>query len=223
MNEITKIAQAIQSKRGEIARMKSELERCAACITSSSDAKDTLDTLNQQRQDVLSAAFMAGTQPDTTDVDKLIKAAEKTFSATSDTIAGAVGARDVLQGQPDQAETELSSLVESAQRTVSSECQKRFREAEKSYSEAVQGIGSALATMIGIVKVTQRVGGYGDMRTAMRDYMHGADALPECRNGRIQFPEWRDRIDHDLGSNQEAELLREFEAAGFNFSSLDRK
>lgn len=223
MNKITKAAQVIQAKRKEITSIKLELERCAASIAAANDSNETLAALGKQRQDILSAAFIAGTQPDTSDVDKLIKAAEKTFSATSDTIAGAVGARDVLQGQLDQEETELSGLIESAQRLVRAECQRRFEEAEKAYSEAVQGIGNTLAEMIGLLKVTQRVGGYGDMRTALRDYVHSAGGLVERRDDRIQAAGWRDRIDSDLGNNQEAELLHEFEAAGFNFSSLDRK
>lgn len=220
MKEIAQTAKAIHAKREEIAGIKSELERCAEYLTASDDSKEALDTLQQQRQEALSAAFMAGTKPDTTEVDKLIRAAEKTITTASDTIAGAVGARNVLQDRLDQAETELSALIESAQRSVSAECQKRFQQAEKTYSEAVQGIGDTLAVMVGLLKVTQRVGGYGDMRTALRDYVHSAGGLVQHRDGRIQIAEWRDQIDRDLGNSQEVELLREFEAAGFDFASL---
>lgn len=220
MEQIKTVVQSIRTKREEIASIKTELKRCDEYVTASNDSKDTLATLQQQRQDALSAAFLAGTKPDTTEVDKLIKAAEKSITATSDTIAGAVGARDVLQGQLDQAETELSGLIESAQRQVSVECKKRFEEAEKAFSKAVQEIGSELAKMIGVLKVTQRVGGYGDMRFALRDYVRGAGGLPERRNGRMQIPEWCNRLEDDLGNNEEAELLHEFEAAGFDFSCL---
>ena len=220
MEKIKAAVQSIRCKREEIAGIKTELKRCDEYVTASNDSKDTLATLQQQRQDTLSAAFLAGTKPDTTEVDKLIKAAEKNITATSDTIAGAVGARDVLQGQLDLAETELSGLVESAQRLVSVECKKRFEEAERAYSEAVQSIGEVLAEMIGILKVTQRVGGHGDMRFALRDYVRGAGGLPERRNGRMQIPDWRNRLEDDLGNSEEAELLQEFEVAGFEFSSL---
>lgn len=220
MEKIKTVVQAIRTKRDEIAGIKSELDRCEEYVAASDGSKGTLDDHYRQRQETLSAAFLAGTKPDTTEVDKLIKAAEKNIAATSDTIAGAVGARDFLLDRLAQADTELSDLIESGRRFVSAECQERFEEAEKDYSRAVQEIGSALANMIGILKVAQRVGGYGEMRFALRDYVRGAGALPERRNGRMQIPEWRNFLEDQLGNSEEAELLREFEVAGFEFASL---
>lgn len=220
MEKIKTVVQSICTKRDEIAGIKLELDRCEEYVAASDDSKGKLGALQRQRQETLSAAFLAGAKPDTTEVDKLIKAAEKNITATSDTIAGAVGARDVLLDRIAQAETELSGLIESGRRFVSAECQERFEQAERAYSNAVQEIGDALAEMIGILKVTQRVGGYGEMRFALRDYVRGAGGLPERRNGRMQIPDWRNRLDDDLGNSEEAELLREFEVAGFEFSSL---
>jgi translation elongation factor EF-G len=148
MNEVTQITKAIQTKREEIAGIKSELARCETCIAAVAETKEALAALKLQRREALTAAFMAGKEADTSEVDKLIKAAEKAASGAADTAAGAEGAKDVLQERLEIAEDELQRLI-SEQRTVAyGAIEKEFEQAEIAYSEAAEALHAAVTKMM---------------------------------------------------------------------------
>lgn len=148
MNEITEAAQAIHAKREEIAGIKSELERCETCIAAVAETKEALAALKQQRKEALTAAFMAGKEADTSEVDKLIKGAEKAAASAADTAAGAEGAKEVLQERLEAAEEELRRLISEQRAVAYGAIEKEFEQAEIAYSEAAEALHAAVTKMI---------------------------------------------------------------------------
>ena len=148
MNEIAKTAQAIRAKREEIAGIKSELDRCETCIAAVGETKAALATLKQQRKEALTAAFMAGQEADTSEVDKLIKGAEKAAASAADTAAGAEGAKEVLQERLEAAEGELQRLISEQRAVAYGAIEKEFEQAEIAYSEAAEALHAAITKMI---------------------------------------------------------------------------
>lgn len=148
MEQIKTIGQAIRAKGKEIAGIKSELARCETCIAAVTEAKETLATHRQQRKEALTAAFMAGQEADTSEVDKLIKAAEKAAAGAADTAAGAEGAKEVLQERLEVAEEEQERLI-AKQRGVAYEAiEREFEQAEIAYSEAAEALHAAITKMM---------------------------------------------------------------------------
>lgn len=148
MNEITQSAQAIRAKREEIAGIKSELDRCETCIAAVAETKAVLATLKQQRKEALTAAFMAGTEADTGEVDKLLKGAEKAASSAADTAAGAEGAKEVLQERLEATEDELQRLISEQRAVAFGAIEKEFELAEIAYSEAAEALHAAVTKMM---------------------------------------------------------------------------
>lgn len=148
MNEITQIAQGIQAKRKEIAGIRSELDRCDACIAAVAETKAVLAALKQQRKEALTSAFMAGNEADTSEVDKLIKGAEKAASGAADTAAGAEGAKEVLQQRLEAAEEELGQLIREQHEAAYGVIEEEFRAAEIEYTQAAQKLQSAIVKMM---------------------------------------------------------------------------
>lgn len=148
MNEITKTAQAIRAKREEIAGIKSELDRCETCIAAVAETKAALAALKQQRKEALTAAFMAGKEADTSEVDKLIKGAEKTAASAADTATGAEGAKEVLQERLEAAEQELQRLFSEQRAVAYGVIEKEFEQAEIAYAEAAEALHAAVTKMM---------------------------------------------------------------------------
>ena len=148
MNEITQAAQAIRAKREEIAGIKSELDRCESCIAAVAETKEALAALKQQRKEALTAAFMAGKEADTSEVDKLIKGAEKAAASAADTAAGAEGAKEVLQERLEAAEEELRRLISEQRAVAYGAIEKEFEQAEIAYSEAAEALHAAVTKMM---------------------------------------------------------------------------
>lgn len=148
MNEITQAAQATRAKREEIAGIKSELDRCETCIADVAETKAALTTLKQQRKEALTAAFMAGKEADTSEVDKLIKGAEKAAASAADTAAGAEGAKEVLQERLEAAEEELQRLISEQRAVAYGAIEKEFEQAEIAYSEAAEALHAAVTKMM---------------------------------------------------------------------------
>lgn len=148
MEQIKTISRTIQAKRKEIVAIKSELERCAACIAAVSETKDALAALKDQRKDALTAAFMAGKEADTNEVDKMIKAAEKAVSSAADTAAGAEGAKEVLQDRLDALNEELEQLIGEQRNVAYVVCEQEFQSAEIAYTEAAKSLHAAITKMM---------------------------------------------------------------------------
>lgn len=148
MEQIKEISRTIQATRKEIVGIKSELDRCAACIAAVSEAKEALAALKTQRKDALTAAFMAGKEADTTEVDKMIKAAEKAVSSAADTAAGAEGAQDVLQARLDTLNEELEQLIGYQKNVAYVVCEQEFKAAELEYTEAAKALHAAVTKMM---------------------------------------------------------------------------
>lgn len=148
MNEIIQFAQAIQAKRKEIAGIKSEIDRCATCIAVATETSDTLATLKRQRKDAQTAAFMDGKEADTSDVDKMIKAAERGYAEATDKAAGAEGAMEVLLVRQETAEEELERLITQQHEAAYAVIESEFEAAEVAYTRAAEALHAAIAKMM---------------------------------------------------------------------------
>lgn len=148
MEQIKSIGQAIRTKREEIAGIKSELDRCETCIAAVAETKAALATLKQQRKEALTAAFMAGKEADTSEVDKLLKGAEKAASGAADTAAGAEGAKEVLQERLESAEEHLERLLDQQSKAAYVVCEEEFQSAELAYTKAAEALHAAVTKMM---------------------------------------------------------------------------
>lgn len=173
MNEITQIAQAIQAKRKEIAGIKSEIDRCEKCIAATAETRDTLAALKRQRKDALTAAFMAGKEADTAEVDKMIKAAEKAAAEATDMAAGAEGAMEVLLVRQETAEEELERLITQQHEAAYAVIEQEFRSAEIEYTQAAQKIHSAVVKMMACNSAGMRFKRFQDGGSSLREIMKG--------------------------------------------------
>lgn len=173
MNEITRIAQGIQAKRQELAGIGSELERCAACIAATAETRDTLASLKRQRKDALTASFMAGKEADTSEVDKMIKAAEKAATEATDTAAGAEGAQEVLQVRLATAEEELGQLIREQHDAAYGVIEQEFRTAEIEYTQAAQKLHSAIVKMMACNAAGMRFKRFQAGGSSLREIMKG--------------------------------------------------
>ncbi len=173
MDQIKAIGQAISAKRDEIAGIKSELDRCATCIAAVAETKETLATLKKQRKHALTDAFMAGKEADNSEVDKLIKAAEKAAASAADTAAGAEGAKEVLQERLEAAEEEVERLLDQQSKAAYAVCEQEFQAAETAYTEAAEALHAAVAKMMASNSVSARFkrGQYGF--SSLREIMKG--------------------------------------------------
>ncbi len=170
MEQIKTISRTIQAKRKEIVGIKSDLERCAACIATVSEAKDALAALKDQRKDALTEAFMAGKEADTTEVDKMIKAAEKAVSSAADTAAGAEGAEEVLQERLDVLNEELEQLIGEQRNVAYVVCEQEFKAAETAYTEAAKGMHASITKMMACNSAANK---FQRFSVPLRDIMKG--------------------------------------------------
>lgn len=170
MNEITKAARA---KREEIAGIKSELDRCETCIAAVAETKATLATLKQQRKEALTAAFMAGKEADTSEIDKLLKGAEKAASGAADTAAGAEGAKEVLQERLEAAEVELDGILAEQRKAAYVAIEGEFKAAEIAYTEAAEALHAAVTKMMACNSVAGKLRRGPHGFSPLRDIMKG--------------------------------------------------
>lgn len=215
MEQIKTISRTIQAKRKEIVCIKLELERCAACIAAVSETKDALVALKDQRKDALTAAFMAGKEADTSEVDKTIKAAEKAVSSAADTAAGAEGAKEVLQERLDVLNEELEQLIGEQRNVAYVVCEQGFKAAEIKYTEAAKAMHASVTKMMACNSAANK---FQRFSVPLRDIMKGfyTDGLSVNRGRHL--PEsfgLRFLSIAEENSTQEAEqLLAQLRAAG---------
>ncbi len=214
MNEITQTAQAIRAKREEIAGIKSELDRCETCIAAVDETKAALAALKQQRKEALTAAFMAGQEADTSEVDKLIKGAEKAAASAADTAAGAEGAKEVLQERLEAAELDLARLRSQQSRVAYAECEKEFEAAEAAYAEAAEALHAAVTRMMACNSVAKRFMGFSNLREIMKGFY--LDGLNINRGRRLpeQFCIRFLTLAEEKAAPQAERLLAKLQAAG---------
>lgn len=189
MNEITQAAQAIRTKREEIAGIKSELGRCETCIAAVAETKAALAALKQQRKETLTAAFMAGKEADTSEVDKLIKGAEKAAASAADTAAGAEGAKEVLQERLEAAEEELQRLISEQRAVAYGAIEKEFEQAEIAYSEAAEALHAAVTKMMACNAAAGKFRRGPDGGSPLRAIMKGFYSDGLCINRGRRLPE----------------------------------
>lgn len=219
MNEITQSAQAIRAKRKEIAGIKSELDRCETCIAAVVETKAVLATLKQQRKEALTAAFMAGTEADTSEVDKLLKGAEKAASSAADTAAGAEGAKEVLQERLEATEDELQRLISEQRAVAYGAIEKEFERAEIAYSEAAEALHAAVTKMMACNSAAGKFRRGPDGGSPLRAIVKGfySDGLNINRGRRL--PEsfglrFLTRAE-ELAAPEAQRLIAKLQAAGF--------
>lgn len=215
MEQIKTISRTIQAKRKEIVGIKSELDRCAACIAAVSETKDTLAALKDQRKDALTAAFMAGKEADTSEVDKMIKAAEKAVSSAADTAAGAEGAKDVLQDRLDALSEELEQLIGEQRNVAYVVCEQEFKAAEIAYTDAAKALHAAVTKMMACNSAANK---FQRFSVPLRDIMKGfytdglnvnrGRHLPESFAGRFLT------IAEENSAQVAEQLLAQLQAAG---------
>lgn len=173
MNGIQQAAQALVAKRKEIAGIKSEIERCDAQIAAVAGTREALATLKRQRKDALTAAHLAGTEADTSEIDKLLRAAEKTASSMADKADGAEGAKEVLQERLESAEGELEKLQREHQTAINAEIEEEFKQAEVAYADAAQALHAAVTKMMACNSAAAKVGGFAAGGVPLRDILKG--------------------------------------------------
>lgn len=187
MEQIKTIGQAIRTKREEIAGIKSELDRCETCIAAVTETKGVLATLKQQRKEALTAAFMAGKEADTSEVDKLLKGAEKSASGAADTAAGAEGAKEVLQERLESAEDELDGLFNEQRKAAYATIEGEFEAAEIAYAEAAEALHAAVTKMMACnsaaAKFRRGPGGGSPLRAILQGFY--SDGLNINRGRRL--------------------------------------
>ncbi len=173
MNEIIQVAQAIQAKRKEIAGIKSEIDRCEKCIAATAETRDTLAALKRQRKDALTAAFMAGNEADTAEVDKMIKAAEKASAEATDMASGAEGAMEVLLVRQETAEEELGRLITQQHEAAYAVIESEFEAAEVAYTRAAEALHAAVAKMMACNSAGMRFKRFQAGGSSLREIIKG--------------------------------------------------
>lgn len=219
MNTVPQIIRSIEVQKKELSSVQSEIERCEACIKSANEATEGLAALKQQRKDVLTAAFMAGKAADTTDIDAAIAKAEDGVAENADMATGAAGAQVALEERREQLTAELSDLEQQLHFAVCGECEIVFREAEREYAEAVEGLGAAVVKLIGsqrayhkFLPATIYLPVERNLNHQMRRYLDGFH-ISGGPNADFQSPLWVRQRD-ELADKQARIILDKLRSAG---------
>lgn len=219
MATISQVVGSIENKRKELGGVQSEIERCASYIASVNEASESLAALKQQRNEVLTAAFMAGNTADTAAIDAAIAKAEKGAAGNADMMTGAAGAQAVLEERQEQLAAELSDLEQQLHFAVCGECESVFREAEREYAQAVEVLGAAVVKLIGaqrayhkFLPATIYLPADRNLNHQMRRYLEGFH-ISGGPNADFQSPHWVRQRD-ELADKQARIILDKLRSEG---------
>lgn len=223
MSEITRYTQAIRAKRDEITGIKSELDRCEICIAALVETKEALAALKHQRKEAVTAAFMAGKEADTGEVDKMLRGAEKAASGAADIAAGAQGAKEVLQERLATAEEALDALLTEQREAGYGAIEEEFKAAEIAYTEAAEALHAAVTKMMACTSVSYNFRplalGSSPLRDIMRRfYIDGLTVnrgrhLPESFGSRFMTRA------EELATPEAQRLIDKLQAEGLDLSA----
>ena len=147
MNQLKQTAAALSTAQAKLEELQEQQDRCQEAMKAGAKFTERISELNRQRADLEGQAFLAGTVPALSEIDRQITSLTKESEAASRTAQAAVSAVGLLVPKIEDAKQAVVEATEAHQAALTETARTIFTQAEDDYHKAAQALKQALARM----------------------------------------------------------------------------